>query len=206
MSEQHAPHGHEPGHQAPSAEHKARGPVSIECGIITCSDTRTPETDKSGKLIRELLTQAGHRIGAYHVVKDEPSEVRDLVRQLGTQPGLEALIINGGTGISRRDSTFEAVDGLLENDCRASANSFATCPTRRSVRPRCSVAPPPGCIRGSCCSRFPARAARSAWPWKPSSFPNSRTLSGKCGNNVPSIYVFLTGTCPSVSFGIQSGR
>jgi molybdenum cofactor biosynthesis protein B len=114
MSADHDPHVHEPGHQPPPAEHKARGPISIECGIITCSDTRTPETDKSGQLIRELLTQEGHRIGAYHVVKDEPVEVRELVRQLGEQPGLEALIINGGTGISRRDSTFEAVDGLLE--------------------------------------------------------------------------------------------
>ncbi len=114
MSASHTPHVHEPGHQSPPAEHKARGPISIECGIITCSDTRTPETDKSGQLIRELLTQEGHRIGAYHVVKDEPVEVRKLVQQWGAQPGLEALIINGGTGISRRDSTFEAVDGLLE--------------------------------------------------------------------------------------------
>ena len=48
MSEHHAPHGHESGHQAPPAEHKARGPVSIECGIVTCSDTRTPDTDKAG--------------------------------------------------------------------------------------------------------------------------------------------------------------
>ena len=114
MSAHHGPHVHEPGRQPPPDEHKARGPVSIECGIITCSDTRTPDTDKSGQLIRELLAQKGHRIGAYHVVKDEPVEVRELVRQLGEQLGLEALIINGGTGISRRDSTFEAVDGLLE--------------------------------------------------------------------------------------------
>ena len=114
MSADHGLHVHEPGHQSPPAEHKARGPVSIECGIITCSDTRTPETDKSGQLIRELLTRSEHRVGTYHVVKDEPGEVRELVRQLGEQPGLEALIINGGTGISRRDSTFEVVDGLLE--------------------------------------------------------------------------------------------
>ncbi len=111
MAAHHDPHAH---NQPPSAEHKARGPVSIECGIITCSDTRTPETDKSGQLIRALLTQGGHHVGTYHVVKDEPVEVRELVRRLGEQPGLEALIINGGTGISRRDSTFEAVDGLLQ--------------------------------------------------------------------------------------------
>lgn len=105
---------HESGHHPPSAEHKARGPSSVECGIITCSDTRTPETDTSGQLIRELLAQQGHRISIYHVVKDEPVDVRRLVEQLGNTPGLEALIVNGGTGISRRDSTFEAIDGLLE--------------------------------------------------------------------------------------------
>lgn len=107
-------HMHASEHHPPAAEHKARGPASIECGIITCSDTRTPETDTSGQLIRELLTQEGHRISAYHVVKDEPVEVRKLVQQLGKTPELEALIINGGTGISQRDSTFEAVDGVLE--------------------------------------------------------------------------------------------
>jgi len=94
--------------------HQARGPASIACGVITCSDTRTPDTDTSGQLIRDLLTQAGHRIEACHVVKDEPVDVRELVRRLGESPALDAMIINGGTGISRRDSTFEAIDGLLE--------------------------------------------------------------------------------------------
>ena len=94
--------------------HQARGPVSIGCGVITCSDTRTSDTDTSGQLIQDLLTRAGHRMNAYHVVKDEPVEVGKLVRQLGETADLDAIIINGGTGISRRDSTFEAVDGLLE--------------------------------------------------------------------------------------------
>jgi len=117
MANQHGSHSHEPQHQrgatAPS-EHKAHGPLSISCGIITCSDTRTPETDKSGQLIREFLTKEGHPIDAYHVVKDEPADVQHLVQELGKNQELGAIIINGGTGISQRDSTFEAVDGLLE--------------------------------------------------------------------------------------------
>ena len=100
--------------ESPSAEHKAHGPASVACSIITCSDTRTPETDTSGQLIRTLLEQAGHRIHAYHVVKDEPSQVRTLIRQAGGNQAVDALIINGGTGISQRDSTFEAVHVLLE--------------------------------------------------------------------------------------------
>ncbi len=116
MPARHAPSMSESGRQPPAvpAEHKARGPASIGCGIITCSDTRTPDTDTSGQLIRALLTQAGHRIAACHVVKDEPAAVRTLVQQWGNDPNLDALVINGGTGISRRDSTFEAIDGLLE--------------------------------------------------------------------------------------------
>ena len=104
---------HHRGSTAP-AEHKAHGPAAISCGIITCSDTRTPETDKSGQLIRESLTQAGHHIDAYQVVKDEPTEVRRLVQDWGKNEALGAIIINGGTGISQRDSTYEAIDGLLE--------------------------------------------------------------------------------------------
>ena len=116
MPEHHGSHTHDSGHHTSSApaEHKARGPSSIRCGIITCSDTRTPETDKSGQLIQELLNKQGHRIEAYHVVKDEPNDVRKLVQLLIQDDQIDALIINGGTGVSQRDTTFEAIDGLLE--------------------------------------------------------------------------------------------
>ena len=62
----------------------------------------------------ELLTKEGHQIDAYHVVKDEPASVQKLVQNLSKEQALAAIIINGGTGISERDSTFEAIDGLLE--------------------------------------------------------------------------------------------
>jgi len=82
--------------------------------VVTCSDTRTPDTDTSGALIQQLLRDQGHRVLAYHIVKDEPSEVHRLVTQTAQDDSLQTIIINGGTGISRRDSTFEAIDGLLE--------------------------------------------------------------------------------------------
>lgn len=108
-----ANHAH---HVAPSgvAEHKAKGPSSITCAVITCSDTRNPETDTSGQMIQESLRAAGHTIGAYQVVKDEPDTVRALIHRLAQEGQVSAIILNGGTGISRRDTTFEAVDGLLE--------------------------------------------------------------------------------------------
>lgn len=95
-------------------EHKAHAPTSIGCMVITCSDTRTPETDASGQLIRKLLEGQNHAIFAYHVVKDEPGEILFRIAQGTANNAIQAIIVNGGTGISRRDSTFEAVDELLE--------------------------------------------------------------------------------------------
>jgi molybdopterin adenylyltransferase len=94
--------------------HKAQGKSSLACMVVTCSDTRTPDSDTSGKLICHLLTEQGHTIQEYHVIKDEPADITDLLLQASGQEGLQVIIINGGTGISRRDSTFEAVDGFLE--------------------------------------------------------------------------------------------
>lgn len=95
-------------------EHKHHAPRSVGCMIITCSDTRTPDTDTSGQLIRKLLKENGHTIAAYHLVKDEPAQIKARITEGVANDSVQAIIINGGTGISRRDSTFEAVDAMLE--------------------------------------------------------------------------------------------
>ena len=82
--------------------------------VITCSDTRTPDTDTSGQLIQKLLKEQGHAIAAYHLVKDEPAQIKARITEATANDQVQAIIINGGTGISRRDSTFEAVDAMLE--------------------------------------------------------------------------------------------
>jgi molybdenum cofactor biosynthesis protein B len=82
--------------------------------VITCSDTRTRDTDTSGPLAMNLLKAQGHEVVGYHLVKDEPAQIRAAIEETIRQPDVQAIIINGGTGISRRDSTFEAIDGLLE--------------------------------------------------------------------------------------------
>jgi len=81
---------------------------------VTVSDTRTAETDTSGELIRKFLAEQGHRIAASHRVQDEPSEVQSLLNAVLQNPDVQVVILNGGTGISKRDATFEAVTGLLE--------------------------------------------------------------------------------------------
>jgi molybdenum cofactor biosynthesis protein B len=96
------------------AEHKARAPVSVRCFIITVSDTRTEATDTSGRAIAELLAAAGHEVAGRIIVKDDPDLVRGTIeRQLATAE-LQVIITTGGTGITSRDSTYEAVAALLQ--------------------------------------------------------------------------------------------
>ena len=95
-------------------EHKARGPASVACFVLTVSDTRTEDTDTSGRAIRDLLTAAGHGVSGHAIVRDEPTEVRDQVRTRCHDTATQVIITTGGTGITSRDGTYEAVDGLLE--------------------------------------------------------------------------------------------
>jgi len=98
---------------ASTQEHRAQAPESVTCAVITVSDTRTPETDRSGALIRERLTETGHRVVAYRIVPDEPDQVGALIDELaGTCDAI--ILLNGGTGIARRDSTYDAVAVRLE--------------------------------------------------------------------------------------------
>jgi molybdenum cofactor biosynthesis protein B len=93
--------------------HHQGGDRPVACAIVTVSDTRTMDSDTSGARIRELLETAGHRITEYSIVPDEPSIVRERVVELIAE-GAEAVIVNGGTGIAPRDTTYEAVVGLLD--------------------------------------------------------------------------------------------
>lgn len=89
-----------------------RGPVV--CAIVTVSDTRTPETDTSGAAIRERLEAAGHRVAFYQIIKDEPDQIAGLLDRIVDETGAQAVLFNGGTGIARRDTTYDALAGRLE--------------------------------------------------------------------------------------------
>ena len=97
-----------------SAEHRATSPASVRCYVITVSDTRTEETDTGGKAVAELLTAGGHMVVGRHIVRDDPGEVAALVAHNADSDHVDVIITTGGTGIARRDSTFEAIDRLLE--------------------------------------------------------------------------------------------
>jgi molybdenum cofactor biosynthesis protein B len=95
-------------------EHQRKAPASVGVAIVTVSDTRTAADDASGRLARELVLTAGHVIKDVRILKDEPDQVRDAVRELAARPDVRAIILNGGTGVSSRDRTYEAVASLLE--------------------------------------------------------------------------------------------
>ncbi|ELS30310.1 MULTISPECIES: MogA/MoaB family molybdenum cofactor biosynthesis protein [Pseudanabaena] len=86
----------------------------VHFAVITVSDTRTPETDKSGNFIKQSMTNAGHILDYYALVKDEPDEIREQMLNLAAIADLDAIILNGGTGIAPRDTTYDAIAALLE--------------------------------------------------------------------------------------------
>ena len=87
--------------------------MSVGCFVLTVSDTRTTDTDASGRAIREFLERAGHQVTGFAIVRDEPTLVTASVKQWLTDVDTR-VITTGGTGISARDGTFEAIDALLE--------------------------------------------------------------------------------------------
>jgi molybdenum cofactor biosynthesis protein B len=95
-------------------EHKAQAPASVACFVLTVSDSRTAETDAGGRMIRELLEGAGHTVTGQAIVKDDPSAVSLLVEGQLLDLDTQVIITTGGTGITSRDGTFEAINGLLE--------------------------------------------------------------------------------------------
>ena len=96
------------------AEHKARAPQSVRCFVITISDTRTEATDASGRAIADLLTAAGHVVLGRTIVKDDAALVRTTLERQIVSADVQAIITTGGTGITARDNTYEAVSGLLQ--------------------------------------------------------------------------------------------
>ncbi len=105
-------------------EHKRLSKSNLKVGVITASDTRTPETDSSGRLIRERLETAGHTVSYYEIVPDVAERIAGAV--LKHLEEIDAVIVNGGTGITARDSTIEAIRPLLEKEIEGFGEIFRT--------------------------------------------------------------------------------
>jgi molybdenum cofactor biosynthesis protein B len=94
------------------AEERQFIPLSI--AVVTVSDTRTEENDTSGKVLADRLTGAGHRLADKVIVRDDIYAIRAAVSRWIADPGVEAVICTGGTGVTGRDGTPEAVQVLLD--------------------------------------------------------------------------------------------
>jgi molybdopterin adenylyltransferase len=94
-------------------EHRKASPRAVRVFVITASDTRGEAEDASGAWLRGAVAAAGHQLAGYRIVRDEPEEVRAALAEAAAA-GADAVVVNGGTGISARDRTYEAVSGLLE--------------------------------------------------------------------------------------------
>lgn len=95
-------------------EHRKEAPSSVSCYIITVSDTRTIETDTAGALIQSMLEEAGYEVKGRTIIKDNYQDIRELLYSSADQADIEAVLLTGGTGISPRDTTYEAVSSLLD--------------------------------------------------------------------------------------------
>ncbi len=96
------------------ADHKQHAPTKVRVYVVTVSDSRTEATDTSGRAARELVEAAGHVVAGYQILKDEPAAVAALIRKLADERAADVIVTSGGTGITARDSTYEAVTSLLD--------------------------------------------------------------------------------------------
>jgi molybdenum cofactor biosynthesis protein B len=88
--------------------------IHARCAVLTVSDTRATATDKSGQKITELLAAAGHLILHYQIIKDEPAAIGDSIDAILKRDDIDAVLTNGGTGISRRDQTVDVIQMRIE--------------------------------------------------------------------------------------------
>ncbi|HZZ43138.1 MAG TPA: MogA/MoaB family molybdenum cofactor biosynthesis protein [Tepidisphaeraceae bacterium] len=98
-----------------SEHQQSAAQITARCAIVTLSDTRTPDTDTTGQLLRTLLTTSNHTIHSYHLCKDDPAQLTAILTPLLADPALDLILTNGGTGISPRDQTIPTIERLIES-------------------------------------------------------------------------------------------
>lgn len=105
-------------------QHKKEAPKKVNCQVITISDTRTQETDRSGNMIIHMLEENNHIIRNYGIVIDDYDLIREAIINGCEDPTIDVILINGGTGIAKRDVTVEVVRDLLEKELNGFGEVF----------------------------------------------------------------------------------
>jgi molybdenum cofactor biosynthesis protein B len=108
------------------SEHDLHRRVKAKFGVLTISDTRNEETDKSGKIVKELIKKDGHEVSAYRIIRNDKSEIQESLDEILEDGKIDAIITIGGTGISQRDLTVEAVAELFNKEIEGFGELFRT--------------------------------------------------------------------------------
>lgn len=108
-----------------SDEHKKNAPKSIKLGVISVSSTRTEATDESGGWIKKRAIKEGHEVVFYRVVPDDVYSITEIVRSAVYEQAPQILLLTGGTGISSKDVTIEALRPLFEKELTAFGPIFS---------------------------------------------------------------------------------
>ncbi len=95
-------------------EHKQKAPQSVNCAVLTISDSRTEQDDESGRLLKQKISDNGHRVISYAILKNDSDAIRKKINELLRQEELQVIITSGGTGASHRDVTVETISPILE--------------------------------------------------------------------------------------------
>ena len=95
-------------------DHKSKATCPVRCKVVTVSDTRTKETDQSGALIIDLLKREQMNVVDYEIVKDDREAIQAAIQSASAE--VDVILMNGGTGFTKRDVTVEAVQELLEKE------------------------------------------------------------------------------------------
>ncbi|KTB48495.1 molybdenum cofactor synthesis domain [Dehalogenimonas alkenigignens] len=97
-------------------DHKAEAPKSVGCAVITISDSRTEDTDESGRYLTAALKENGHAVLAYRLLKNDAPAINKAIAGFAGDVSVKVIITTGGTGLSHRDITVETVSGLLDKE------------------------------------------------------------------------------------------
>jgi molybdenum cofactor biosynthesis protein B len=102
----------------------ARDFVPVRIAVLTVSDTRTLDTDTSGQMLADRIAEAGHLLSARAVVKDDVGQIRRTARNWLKRDDVDVIVTTGGTGLTGRDVTIEAMRGLFEKEAEGFAVAF----------------------------------------------------------------------------------
>lgn len=105
-------------------EHEKMAAASLNFAVVTFTDSRDESSDKSGKIIIEQLESAGHCLKSYQIIKEDRESMLKALLSLVDNSEIQAVVCNGGTGLSSRDNTIEVVRPLLEKEIEGFGELF----------------------------------------------------------------------------------